>query len=126
MCTATVMPSFSGIIMFPVSDSRHTTRISVGTEVSLAACWSRTMIKQLSPQHVHWTGPHGSPDQALVNLCHRTPAMNGFLIVSSKGCSKVISIVSAMSPGPHLYIPEYPCKSHILPWHLSFLLAKCR
>lgn len=29
---------------YPLSDSRHTTGVSVGSEVSLAACWARTDI----------------------------------------------------------------------------------
>lgn len=44
LCTATVMPSCFWIIMFPLSDSRHTTGMSVGSEVSLAACWASTDI----------------------------------------------------------------------------------
>lgn len=34
--------STPGLDAHPLSDSRHTTGISVGSEVSLAACWART------------------------------------------------------------------------------------
>ena len=42
LCPATVMSLYFWIIMFPLSDSRHTTGISVGSEVGLDACWART------------------------------------------------------------------------------------
>lgn len=88
LCTATVMPSCFWIMMFPLSDSRHTTGISVGSEVSLAACWARTDITPACSSDRVPRHPRLSPCESV----HRTPTMDGFFIVSSKCCSKVASI----------------------------------
>lgn len=85
LCTATVMPSCFWIIMFPLSDSKQTTGISVGSEVSLAACWARTDITPACSSDRVPRQPRLSPCESV----HRTPTMDGFFIVSSKCCSKV-------------------------------------
>ena len=72
----------------PLSDSKHTTGISVGSEVSLAACWARTDITPACSSHRVPQQPRLSPCESV----HRIPKMDGFFIVSSKCCSKVASI----------------------------------
>lgn len=88
--TATVMPLCFWIIMFALFDSRYTTRISVGSKVSLAACWARTDITPACSSDRVPRHPRLSPCESV----HRTPTMDGFFIVPSKCCSKVASISS--------------------------------
>lgn len=72
----------------PLSDSKHTTGISVGSEVSLAACWARTDITPACSSDGVLRQPRLSPCKSV----HRTPIVHGFSIVSSKHCCKVASI----------------------------------
>jgi hypothetical protein len=76
----------------------HTTGISVGSEVSLAACWVRTdTTPACSSDRV--------PQQFRLSPCesvHRTLMMDSFFIVSPKCCSKVASIPPAVQLGPGL------------------------
>ena len=88
LCNATVTPLCFWIMMFPLSESRHNTGISVGSEVSLAACWARTDITRACSSDRVPRQPRLSPCESVT----RTPSMDGFFTVSSKCYSEVASI----------------------------------
>lgn len=98
--TTSVMASCFWIIMFPLSDSRHTTGISVESEVSLAACWARTNSAPACSSHRVPRQPRLSPYESV----HRTQTVDRFFIVSSNGCSKVASILPAIHLGSQLIV----------------------
>lgn len=68
LCTATVMPLCFWIIIFTLSDSSHTTGISVGSEVSLFACQARPDVTPTCSSDRIPQKPRSSPYDCAQNI----------------------------------------------------------